>query len=152
MKHKIYEINRPMVSAESFDDETIIIHFDTGNYYSLDSFSSIVWQAIEERIDVTTLPNVMTTCFKNVSHSELQRRIDQLITELLAEDLIRPAETLETGNTELRLAGDTEGLPENAGHLIKFDDLQELLLLDPIHDVDEAGWPHTPDPENGNRS
>lgn len=152
MKHTIYEINRPMVSAESFDDETIIIHFDTGNYYSLDSFSSIVWQAVEERIDVTTLPNVMTTCFKNVSHSELQRRIDQLITELLAEDLIRPAETLETGNTELRLAGDTEVLPENAGHLIKFDDLQELLLLDPIHDVDEAGWPHTPDPENGNRS
>ena len=23
----------------------------------------------------------------------------------------------------------------------KYDDMQELLLLDPIHEVDEAGWP-----------
>lgn len=25
--------------------------------------------------------------------------------------------------------------------LNKFTDMQELLLLDPIHDVDETGWP-----------
>ena len=24
----------------------------------------------------------------------------------------------------------------------KFTDMQELLLLDPIHEVDEKGWPH----------
>ncbi len=30
-------------------------------------------------------------------------------------------------------------LPENAGTLMKFDDMKDLLLLDPIHDVDEAG-------------
>jgi hypothetical protein len=26
--------------------------------------------------------------------------------------------------------------------LQKFTDMQELLLLDPIHEVDERGWPH----------
>ena len=26
----------------------------------------------------------------------------------------------------------------------RFDDLEELLVLDPIHEVDEAGWPVTP--------
>jgi hypothetical protein len=26
----------------------------------------------------------------------------------------------------------------------RFDDLEELLVLDPIHEVDEAGWPATP--------
>lgn len=31
MEQIVYEINRPMVSSEAFDDETIIIHFDTGN-------------------------------------------------------------------------------------------------------------------------
>jgi hypothetical protein len=25
----------------------------------------------------------------------------------------------------------------------RFDDLEELLVLDPIHEVDEAGWPVT---------
>ena len=27
--------------------------------------------------------------------------------------------------------------------LMKYTDMQELILLDPIHDVDEKGWPHT---------
>ena len=152
MKQVIYEINRPMVSAEAFDDETIIIHFDTGNYYSLDSFSSIIWQAIEARVDVAVMSDILMTCFKKVSHSELQNRANQLIAELLTEDLIRPAEITEPGKTALQLADCEEELPENAGRLIKFDDLQELLLLDPIHDVDEAGWPHAPNPENGNQS
>ena len=26
----------------------------------------------------------------------------------------------------------------------RFTDMQELLLLDPIHEVDDTGWPHTP--------
>jgi hypothetical protein len=31
--------------------------------------------------------------------------------------------------------------------LNKYSDMQELLLLDPIHDVDDAGWPKpNPDP------
>jgi hypothetical protein len=24
----------------------------------------------------------------------------------------------------------------------KYSDMQEMLLLDPIHEVSEAGWPH----------
>ena len=29
----------------------------------------------------------------------------------------------------------------------KFDDMQEMLLLDPIHEVSEAGWPNLPEGE-----
>jgi hypothetical protein len=33
----------------------------------------------------------------------------------------------------------------------EFDDMQGLLLLDPIHDVSEEGWPHIgSDLTNGN--
>jgi hypothetical protein len=28
--------------------------------------------------------------------------------------------------------------------LQKFTDMQDLLLLDPIHEVDESGWPRVP--------
>ena len=31
--------------------------------------------------------------------------------------------------------------------LERFDDMRDMLLLDPIHEVDEAGWPHTKPPE-----
>jgi hypothetical protein len=26
----------------------------------------------------------------------------------------------------------------------RFTDMEELILLDPVHDVSEAGWPNTP--------
>ena len=29
--------------------------------------------------------------------------------------------------------------------LSKFGDMQDLLLLDPIHDVDQQGWPNSPE-------
>ena len=31
--------------------------------------------------------------------------------------------------------------PYTAPAVQKYDDLEDLLLLDPIHEVDEAGWP-----------
>ena len=36
----------------------------------------------------------------------------------------------------------TEKLGFEAPILQKYTDMQDLLLLDPIHEVDEAGWPH----------
>jgi hypothetical protein len=33
--------------------------------------------------------------------------------------------------------------------LERYTDMQELLLLDPIHDVDESGWPHRKVPGKG---
>ena len=148
MKQVIYEINQPMVIAEVFDDETIIIHFDTGNYYSLDSFSSIVWRAMEERVDVSSLPDILSTCFKQVSSGELRKLVNQLVAELLSEDLIRSVEGVKPGEVVLAQVDCKGDLPENAGCLTKFDDMQELLLLDPIHDVDAAGWPHIRKPES----
>jgi hypothetical protein len=143
----IYEVNNPMVSAEAFDEETIIIHFDTGNYYSLDSFSTIVWKAIENRVDITSMPEMLSEYFKNTSSEELHILLNQLVAELLREDLIRPSMCDSPGTTELQSVKICDELPKDAGCLTKFDDLQELLLLDPIHDVDEAGWPHAQSPE-----
>jgi hypothetical protein len=63
-----------------------------------------------------------------------------LLVQLQQENLIVPVD----GETAVDLQ------PSNNGHdkpsftpplLHKYSDMQELLLLDPIHDVDEAGWP-----------
>ena len=32
--------------------------------------------------------------------------------------------------------------PFAARDLVSFDDMQSLLLLDPVHDVEDRGWPH----------
>jgi hypothetical protein len=47
-------------------------------------------------------------------------------------------------------AGETPVVPAVPGIdppvLESFTDLEELMLLDPVHDVDERGWPHATPP------
>ena len=40
--------------------------------------------------------------------------------------------------------GNTDATFE-APKLSKYTDMEQLLLLDPVHDVDETGWPNAPD-------
>jgi len=65
-----------------------------------------------------------------------------LVNELLAVDLIRPA-SAQAGNAPIG-----EMIPVTIAYappvLETFSDMQDLLLLDPIHEVDDAGWPMAP--------
>jgi len=141
---KYYTINRPMVSAEDFDGETVVIHFDTGNYYALDHFCSLVWQAVEQGFDLELLPGLLKNHLV-AAESELEKLVDKVISGFLEEELIRPVSTPSPNPaTELDLSNFTPApLGTDTGTMTRFDDLQELLLMDPIHEVDEeAGWPH----------
>jgi len=148
MENSIYEINRPMVSAEAFDGETVVIHFDTGNYYSLGSLASIVWKAVEEQGDLDQLAEILEKHYGR-SRTELVNLIEKVTCEFLREGLIRPAESPAAIDLERKLCPFPPGpLADDTGGLTKFDDLQEMLLMDPIHDVDETGWPHANQSEN----
>jgi hypothetical protein len=58
------------------------------------------------------------------------------------DELLAPAEVAATGPEEI-----ADELAGAAGPFTveMFDDLADLILTDPIHDVDQnAGWPHRP--------
>lgn len=148
MTRPLLKVNRPTVSAESFDDEVIIIHFENGNYYSLDAFGARAWEALENGSDREQIIRHVSARFR-AEREEIARRLDAMLAELIAEDLIQETDGEAEELTPSEALDALEDLPENAGKLMKFDDMQELLLLDPIHDVDDAGWPHSagqPDP------
>ena len=71
----------------------------------------------------------------------IKNSINQFISELLQESLIAaidqpqksPIIKKEENKTKLTFEHPT---------IEKYDDMQELLLLDPIHEVDEDGWPN----------
>ena len=62
---------------------------------------------------------------------------------MVAEQLVEPAVD-DLGSAGLEAVAASAGAPE----LQRFTDMQELLLLDPIHDIDlnGDGWPVAPDP------
>jgi len=78
-----------------------------------------------------------------------QQAIEEFISRLLLEELI--SEKIAESLTEETLDFDTIAtyLPPIVE---KYTDMQDLLMLDPIHDIDETGWPNkAPQLNQGNQ-
>jgi hypothetical protein len=65
--------------------------------------------------------------------------VDDLLGKLAEEELVEPGPA--EGEAEAPNAAPTgEKLPFKAPELQKYTDMQDFLLVDPIHETDEAGW------------
>ncbi len=135
---KSLKVNVPHIVHEIFsDDEAAIINLKTGNYYSLNPTGAEVWSLIEKNATSEEIIEVFSECYKNESVEDV---IKKFVTELLEEDLIIESEENIQKTQELRLEKANGNFVEP--EMERFGDMQELLLLDPIHDVDDAGFPH----------
>lgn len=122
-----YEVNVPDVVDESVDGEVLIVHLGTGTYFSARGAGDAAWQM---------LASGRTAAECTVPLGQTEEGLQDFLSQLVAEGLLRP----RTGG-----AGPLPELQPVAGPLLleKYTDMQELLLLDPIHDVDdEEGWPN----------
>src|SRR3954466_3604431 len=126
-----YELNNPPAVAELVEGEVIAINLDTGSYYSLIGPAAEVWN----RLVAGFSPQEILAGPADELADSLQRFIDAL----LAEGLIRPASGAPAPAASMPALAPW---PSDALRFDHFTDMQDLLLLDPIHDVDErTGWP-----------
>lgn len=125
---------RPDVIDEEFEGEAVLVQLRTGCYYALNDAGTAAWRAIAGGRSAATV----------AAGLELDEGVvAAFLARLLAEQLVEPAAAdLGPGELEALVAG--SGAPE----LQRFTDMQELLLLDPIHDIDlnGDGWPVAPGP------
>lgn len=143
MSNQQFRVNTPTVTHETIDGEAVIINLDSGNYYSLVEVGSFIWGLVEKGASASDIQNLVLRTYQG-NTQDIDRGVHELLTQLQQENLIVPVQG--TGET-LDL---TQAVPSDNGHekpsftapmLHKYSDMQELLLLDPIHDVDDAGWP-----------
>ena len=125
-----FSITGDHIVGEVFDGEAIIIDTVTGAYFSLAEGPANVWTALMK--GHRTLSDIAE------SSAVAQDVVHVVLVELVNAGLINTsapstevAETAETAET-------AEVTPM---YLTKYSDMEELLLLDPIHDVSPAGWP-----------
>jgi hypothetical protein len=139
---RTYAPNHPDVAHETFDDEVILIHFQTGRYFRLDAAGRVAWAEIEHGATRESLAAALGRRFE-AAPDALASAASSFLDALLAETLVveRPA---PPANGATRAPGSVPAArtPLAPPRLEVFTDLQDLLLLDPIHDTDEAGWPH----------
>ncbi len=143
-----FRINRPRVVYEVMDDEVVIIDFDTGNYYSLEKVAADIWAMIEAGASLPEMVEALTGRYAGDS-TVIDSAARQFVAQLQSEQLIMADHTrgpATVGELKVGAGAPTGGQRPSFGApvLSKYSDMQELLLLDPIHEVDEAGWPVIP--------
>lgn len=138
-------INIPKIVHENIDGETVILNLDDGNYYSLVGTGADIWECLENGANIRDVIERLYTKYDGVREN-MEKAAHVFISELMQEGLIVTDGTgpdsgsgcfhakVETGNKESKPVFE-------APVLNKYSDMQDLLLLDPIHDVDETGWP-----------
>jgi hypothetical protein len=136
-----YRANTPKVIFEAFDDETILINLDSGNYYSFGGTGALLWDLITSGQLLRDTVAALQTRFPN-ANAVVERAVHKFVDELITEGLITERDD-KASNTAGELKAMQEiHLPEfEKPTIVKYSDMAELLLLDPIHEVDEGGWP-----------
>jgi coenzyme PQQ synthesis protein D (PqqD) len=150
MSNQRFRVNTPTVTHETIDGEAVIINLDSGNYYSLVEVGSFIWGLVEKGASASEVQQVVLQTYQGDA-TDIDRGVQELLAQLQQENLIVPVEGAGALDfTEVLSSNNSHDKPPfNPPLLHKYSDMQELLLLDPIHDVDDAGWPKpNPDPPN----
>ena len=145
-EHPRFLCNKGRITYEIIDGEVVIINLESGAYYSMDKTGAQIWDFIDNGLSKGKIVQELDRLYQGDS-LEIERAVDGLLDELQQEHLIIPGDALEV---QVPHGADENGNVLSNGNkpifeqpiLQKYTDMQELLLLDPIHEVDEAGWPH----------
>jgi len=141
----IYEVCAPDVVAEDFGGEIVVLNLANGKYFSLLGVSADIWRDLAQGYRPRDI-------FGHAKEAgpEVEAAVNALIADMIREGLIRSVPdnadgstpSAQSASTAVSLAACT-GVPG----LEAFDDMAELILADPIHDVEEdMGWPVKRDP------
>jgi hypothetical protein len=135
----VLELAQPECAAEILEDEVVALNVQTGIYFSMRGLSAALWHDLAAGHPVETLARHAH------ERGDSAERVADFAAQITRYGLMRPGPSRpvagELASIELLRGGKQEIVFE------VYEDMQDLILSDPIHDVDETvGWP-TPKPE-----
>jgi hypothetical protein len=139
MESSVILPNTPHVVAEDFDNEIIIVNLYNGNYYSLRDSAAVIWKLIMQKPLYSDLLSQTARTY-GVTESEISEPLEKFIRHLQQDHMIRTEDA--NGHAAQQLNLPVVDKKFEAPLLEAYSDMQDLLILDPIHEVDEEkGWP-----------
>lgn len=125
--------NEPSVISEAMDEELVVINLESGCYYNLNPSAARIWAWLERGATDEAIAAAQET--READPQEALETIASFCQYLEEEGLMI---ALPAGEDEVPLSPMAFEKPV----IEKFSDMQEMLLLDPIHEVSEMGWPN----------
>lgn len=136
-----YQVNAPRILAEEISGEVLAIDNHTGAYVSITGSGVAIWNLVVDGYNAEEIAATLATRHAtdvDAARGTVSAFVDRLVENALIVGDDRPAPPTLAVSTPPTSTG-----PEPLGEpkLDRYTDMEDMLLFDPIHDVDEQGWP-----------
>ena len=140
-----FAVDRRRVVHETIDGEAILIHMETGFYYSLDGAGAEIWNALATGSPSADVATGLRMRYQ-APPGAIEDAVSSLAAELCREGLLDETDAPPAGGRGPSVAP-VNGAPGSrqdfkAPVLHRYTDMADFMLVDPIHEVDDSGWPN----------
>lgn len=136
--HQTYRVTKPEVVADVIDGEAVIMNLKTGKYFNSEGTGGECWDALASGLSVAQIVDQLAAKY-SADRTTIASGVEEFVQDLVAHKLITPCDTAPPEVVARAL--NSPPAPFHVPTLNVYSDMEDLLLLDPIHDVDAAGWP-----------
>lgn len=137
----MYKLNEEKMFYDYADGQAVVINYQTGMYYGMNLLGS----AILDRIIAGKNVDEILTAVKALPQCppDIAERVHIFVKELQDKEIIINGPTVPGGAEPLASEVAEDGFELR---LDMFAEMSDLLLADPVHDVDmQVGWPKLKD-------
>ncbi|MBZ9796268.1 PqqD family protein [Mesorhizobium sp. ES1-4] len=132
-----YTFNDRLFAFEVFDDEVVVLHVTEGTYFACGGWVVEAWSALTTGCSTQRIVDAVSGHY-GIAANEIERELTDLTARLEQEAIFL---NVEAGDVDEAIVT-FSGRPFQSASFEKHADMQDLLTLDPIHDVDpKKGWP-----------
>ena len=131
-----YVLNESKMFADITDGIAIIINSETGIYYGMNSFATNVYENIVAGVSIEKIK----AAIEKISDlpADFEENFKMFIDAMIEKEILVEG---ADGGAEADINVDLAKEDNYALELKEYNDAQELLLADPIHEVkEETGW------------
>jgi hypothetical protein len=137
----------PLLISQQFDSEVVLANYQNGVYYNLDGSAAQIWLGLKVNRTVEEIGSALAAATGG-DVTSITQQVRAFVDSMLAEGLIANGAADTGSETSI-----TPWTPVLSGAFVapefqRFDNLRELLLMDPVHDAGEEGWPLRETQEN----
>lgn len=137
MSEQRLRINTENVVHETVDGELIAIDLSGGSYYSLSGSGPAIWALLLGGASEGEICEALALTHEGEPET-IRGEVSGLLEQLLESELVVPSDRVGEGRA---LDAPAEKATFESPKLERYTDMKDYFLLDPIHEVDTAGWP-----------
>jgi hypothetical protein len=138
---RLYRLRDANIVSEIIDEEAIVMDLNSGSYFSAEGAGAVIWDGMVCGFEVAQIKQRVLQSFA-LDSARLDADFEDFAAALVANKLVEVADTAAPPSVDWSMPLPRHKRGYQSPVLNRYDDMQDLTLLDPIHDVEETGWPN----------